>query len=123
MTCRHKLDHVVEGLEGRIRPHAHAEHEPGKVNDIGEVLQRVVGRLLHEREAEDRDGNVRDGVAVGLGIGRHLRRAGRAAGAVVDDHGLAQDLASRVGHGPVPAPSAWRLRRLQQRPKVNCDNA
>ncbi len=94
-----EVDHVLPGLELRLGAGGDAEGVAGEVNDVGEVLGRIPGDFLHQRQAEHRDRNLRDGVAVGLGGGRHGGRADRAAaaGLVVDRDRLAENLRGAVG--------------------------
>ena len=76
------------------------------MHDVGEVLDRIPGRLLHQRQPHDRDRHLRDGVAVGLGVGGHDGGPERAGSArlVVDDDGLAEVLGGAFGdraHGDI----------------------
>src|SRR6185503_6657935 len=88
---RDQLLHVVGGDAGRH--HQHFRHF-GDQRDGREILERVVGHLLHAgRDGERAGADDADGVAVGLGLGDHVgaEHAG-LAGAVLDHDGLLEDL-------------------------------
>jgi hypothetical protein len=57
--------------------------------------------LLHHGNAEGRNNDLRDRVAVGLHVASHVRggKRGAAARLIVDDDGLAKMFARRVGKG------------------------
>ncbi len=98
------LDHVLEGLERGIGTHGYPEHEPRDVDDVGEIADRVPRRLLHERQAEHGDRNMRNSVPVRLCGRGHSRGSGRAAspGTILDHDWLAEHLADRLTHCPMP---------------------
>ena len=94
-----EIDHVLPGLERRFGAGGDAEGVAGEMDDVGKILGRIPGDFLHQRQAEYRDRQLRDGVAVGLGSRRHGGRAdgAAAAGLVVDRDRLAQHLRGAVG--------------------------
>ena len=94
-----EIDHVLPGLERPFRAGGDAERVAGEMDDVGEILGRIPGHFLHQRQAEHRDRKLRDGVAVGLRRRRHGRRSDRAAaaGLVVDRDRLAQHLGGAFG--------------------------
>ena len=85
---------VLDALDRRVGRYHQAKGVAGQAGDPGEIFQRVVSHLLHVRNAENAVRQLRQGVAVGLGVD-HLDGAQHAAGAGfgVDDDGLAQRLA------------------------------
>src|SRR6185295_2722164 len=85
-------EQVVEGLGRRVGLHHYAEGVAGQADDVGEVGDRVPVDLLHVRHAKGRDGELREGVAVGPGGLGHGRRAvhAAAAGTVLDHQRLAE---------------------------------
>ena len=87
-----EVDDVLPLLEGTVGLDDRAEAVASHQDDVGEVLDRIEGGLLHVGDAEDGDGDLPDGVAVGLGGAGHRCRTqrGAAAGLVVDDHRLTQ---------------------------------
>ena len=93
------LDELVESLVRRIGLDDETEGVAGDAEDEAEVVDRVPGRLLHVRDAQHAHRELRDGVAVGLGLHRHVARAvgATAAGLVGHDDGLAQVLAGGFG--------------------------
>ena len=68
-------EEFAERLPRRLGFHNDAEGIAGEADDVGEVGRRIERHLGHERIAEDRDRDLRDGVAVGLGGRGHLRGA------------------------------------------------
>ena len=72
-----------------------------ELDDVGEIALRIVGRTLgHELGAHHAGVDLRQGVAVGLGIlQRHGAQTAVGAGFVVGHHGLAQALACLVRDG------------------------
>jgi hypothetical protein len=126
---RDQLLHVVGGDAGRH--HQHFRHL-GDQRDGREILERVIGHLLHAGGDGERAGaDDADGVAVRLGLGDHVgpEHAG-LAGAVLDHDGLLEDLRHALrdharDHVVRPAGREWHdqpdglareaLRRRQRR--------
>ncbi len=79
-------------LPRRIGLHHHAHDEAGDLQDVGEVVDRIVGQLLvQQRLAQHAHMHLRDRVAVGLGLlQRHRAHDARGARLVVDDDLLAE---------------------------------
>ena len=73
------VDHVLPGLERAFGAGRDAERVAGEMDDVGEILVRIPGGLLHQRHAEHRDRHLRDGVAVRLRRRCHRRRSDGAA--------------------------------------------
>ena len=97
-----ELDDVLPLLEGAVGHDDGAQAVAAEQDDVGEVLDGIEARLLHVGHAVDRDRQLRDGVAVGLGVVRHRGGAQRGAAArlVVDDHRLSQVLRGALGDAP-----------------------
>ena len=102
------LDVVLEGLPRRVGAHHEAEGVAGDADDEGEVVDRVPGHLLHVRQPRHAHRVLRQRVAVGLGVQRHVARAGgaAAAGHVLHHHLLAQHLGGDLGQRTVVAVGA-----------------
>ena len=93
------------GLERRIGWHHDAEGIARDVEHVADVLDRIPVDLGGVGQAEHAQRNLRQRVAVGLGCLQRLRgQRATGAGLVLDDHGLAEDLAGVVGqhaHGDI----------------------
>ena len=97
-----ELDHVLPLLEWTVGLDRGAQRVAPEVDDVGEVRHRIERRLLHVGDAEHRDGDLTDGIAVGLGVVSHIGRPERGAATrlVVDHHRLPEVLGSAVGDAP-----------------------
>src|SRR6266540_39548 len=91
-------EELLERLPRRIIPHHHTERVTADADDVGEICAWIESGLGHERKAEHRDRNLRDRVAVGLGVRGHLsrRECPGAARSVLDDDRLPEMLFGRA---------------------------
>ena len=96
---------IGPGLDGRLGGHHHPEGIAGDAQDVGDVLDRVPADLGGVGQAEHAQRDLRQGVAVRLGLLQGLRRQRAAgAGAVLDHHGLPEQLGRvfrQSAHGQV----------------------
>jgi len=88
-------DELLERLPRAVGAHHDAVHRARELDDVGEVGQRIVGRLLrHQCRAEGAGVDLAQRVAVGPGIlQRDAAQRAVRAGLVVGDHLLAEPLA------------------------------
>ena len=95
-------DEFLHGFPGSVLPHDNAVRISRQIQDIGEILQRIPGGFHNVRQAQDAHRNLRQGIAIWFGRGRHGGRSHGAAspGFVFDDDRFSQMLACSFRQNP-----------------------
>jgi hypothetical protein len=98
----------------RIGTHDHAHHVASDLQDVGQVVDRMVGELfVEQRLAQHAHVHLGDDVAVGLGVlQRHRTHDARRAGLVVD-----HDLLAKLPGDRLRQDAKARIRRTAGSPR------